>query len=585
MGLIAEEAAASLLSNRTLNRLAQACAPDILPPLEPAEKVRIIGASLGSVSMKLVNAKASDPTRLISELWGDPKASYTHKFPVAGEYQGTLQLDIPGRQIDTLNVLTNGEVVYSAANLHGLTSVVFPITIETPGDTLLSFQGNTIPFDNALTFEYVGLELEGPLNPGGTAEAQLACATELVEHFAPRAYRRPLTPAQQSSLLSLYTAGVQKGDPALGLTTLLQAILTSPYFLYLVEVGTPVAETPGVHRLTHWEVAARLSYAICEQPPDETLLNAAANAELDSSAQVETQARRLFELPCAHETISHFFDQWLWLNRLPLLVKDTSVFPEFTVDVASGMAAETHRFIREMVWQQGASLNTLLTSNRVWPDPRSAFVYGLENVVAQTETTWPDARAGLLMHSGVLAVSAGPRESSPVSRGVYILERILCNDLPSPPADVTIPPLPADPGGTTRERLAAHTKNDSCRVCHEQIDPVGYLLEGFDAIGRHRISEHGVPVDTTGAVPALGEGYAQLDSATDLIRALAEAPQTTACFSRHWLRFALGRTADEGDAVEIALVAASVQSGSLREGLIRLLASPSFLHRRERSPL
>lgn len=579
---VAEEVATSLVVNGTLNRLAPSCRAEILPPLAPSQKTRIIGSSLGALAHQAVKVHPTDPTRIVSELWGDPTASYTHHFEVPGTYQATLHLEIPGRPIDTLNVFANGQLIFSTANMRGPTAVVFPMQVDNAGDTVVRFEFDTLPLDNTLTFEYVGLDLEGPLDLGGTSDARQACATELVDSFAPRAYRRPLSAVQRQTLLDTYDAGVRNGDPGLGLTALIQAILTSPYFLYLVEVGTPVSGLPGVRRLDSFEVAARLSYALCEQPPDETLVLAAQSAGLETVAQVEAHARRLLELPCAKDTIAHFFEQWLWLDQLSQLKKDSELFPEFNPQVAAGMKSEVNRFIHELLWTEDGSLQTLFTSRRVWPDPRSAFLYGWENVTSPNEMTLPEARAGLLMHPGVLAVSSGSRESSPVLRGVYLLEQVLCSELPDPPADLVIPPLPPDPAGTTRQRLTEHTRNESCRGCHSLIDPVGFLLEEFDALGRHRTTEHGAPVDATGSIPSLGIEANSLSGGIDLIEALAAAPQTTDCFSRQWLRFVLGRTLDEGDENEVLKMAATLKDRSLREAFVQSFASPAFLHRRER---
>jgi hypothetical protein len=389
-----------------------------------------------------------------------------------------------------------------------------------------------------------------------------------------------LTSKEQSTLETLYTK-VSASDGAVGgLRTLMQAILTSPHFLHLVEVGEAVAGEPGLYKLSSQEMASRLSYAICEEPPDAELRRAASDDKLKTSKQIGSHATRLFAKACAEKTVLRFFEHWLWLNRLPTLNKSPDAFPQYTSEVREGMRSEAKRFLREMVWGK-SDLQTLLSANYGWPDPRSAFIYGKRNIATDKKTKLPGERAGVLTLPGVLAVTSTFDSTSPVKRGIFVLDQLLCDKPPSPPPEFDItPPLP-DPEATTRERWAFHTGPNACATCHLSIDPIGFAFEEFDSIGQHRRSENGHPIDAKGGIPSIGVADRSLSGAAPLSRVLADAPEVANCLAKQWLRFSLGRLETPDDTATLDKQTRAFQAKSLREALLSMLTSEAFAHRRE----
>jgi hypothetical protein len=484
--------------------------------------------------------------------------------------------------------ILDGEGVEMIVNFDGET--VATITDLVPAQiyetTVVSAAGGPGILDYAIngtgnfTILLTALTIEGPADPGAayTTERQ-ACAEALVEDLAPLAWRRPVTDEEHDRLVDLIE--LADGDYAEAFLMVFEAIFTSPSFLYLIEVGTPVDDQPGTFELDTYERAARLSYAMCESPPDADLRAAAAAGELSSPEQIESQVQRLMNEPCGQASVQRFFAQLLWLDRVADLDRDAAQFPLFSEDVAAGMLAESQRFIQELVYEEDASLATLLSADYSWPDPRSAFIYGLSGVTQQERTTLPDERAGILTHPSVLAATSTFDTTSPVRRGVFVLKQVLCMELPPPPADLMVTPPPPDPEATTRERWEQHSSDPACAGCHGQIDPIGFTLEEFDAIGQHRTEENGLPVDASGGAPSLGLESGSLVGGAALAQAIAESPESVSCFARQWLRFTLGRLETEDDAESLAEVEAALLDGSLQQALASITTTSTFSYRRE----
>jgi hypothetical protein len=193
----------------------------------------------------------------------------------------------------------------------------------------------------------------------------------------------------------------------------------------------------------------------------------------------------------------------------------------------------------------------------------------------------PDERAGILTQPSVLAVTSTFDTTSPVVRGVFVLEHILCEDLPSPDPGLMVSPPPPDPDATTRERWEQHSADPQCAGCHALIDPIGFTFEEFDAIGRHRTKENGRTVDATGGAPAIGAADGSLVGGAALARAVAESPEAVSCFARQWLRFSLGRLETGGDDESLAAVEAALAAGSLHDALVSITATSAFTFRHE----
>lgn len=578
---IASEIAVRLMGERRLDDLVSGCPDAIVPPAVPATRATVLGNQL-SLGPDWSVIPAGDPNHRRTQFAPDPTAAYTHVFPSPGSYDLSFGFNVVMGSVDTLELRVDGISTSSVGNASGPSSLGANVVIDAPGGHALDFLFSTEPDDNALDVIYQEVVIDGPRDDGaGLYEAERrACAASIVEELTPQIYRRPVSSDERARLQALYDTTEQADGQIVALRTLLEAIFSSPHFIFVVEVGEPTA--PGVFALTDWEIASRLSYAICEQPPDEALRAAAAAGQLRDGNTRRAQAERLFGLPCARASVQRFFAQWLWLNRLPSLNKSQTDFPAYTDEVRAGMVAETERFIEALFYEQDATLRTLFSADYAWPDARSAFLYG-EGVAAAGDdpVPLPGHRAGVLTLPGTLAVTGSFEGTSPVRRGVFVLEQLLCQHPPPPPADLDIvPPLP-DPEATTRERWAQHSADGACRSCHATIDPIGFALEDFDGIGRHRTEENGLPVDAAGGVPTIGVADGALFGGAELARALADADQFRTCAAAQWLRFATGRLEIESDRDVIEALAGRLASGSLREAFVAAITTRSFVERRE----
>jgi hypothetical protein len=572
----AREAGTLLIADRTLDEVVPECSDDILPPLAMATELLVHGSGLsGGPDWAVVPTR--DPNALFLQYATEATVSYAHTFPAAGSYVVGLDMQILDGEGVEMIVNFDGQTVATITDLTPAQVYTTTVVSESGGPGILDYQINGT---GNFTLLITALTIEGPDDPGAsfTAERQ-ACGEALVDRLAPLAFRRPLAEAERERLRQL--VDLADGDYAEAYRMVFEAIFTSPSFLYLIEVGTPVDDEPGTFLLDDYEHAARLSYALCEGPPDATLRAAAAAGELSSEAQVLAQVQRLMDAPCGEATLQRFFGQLLWLDRVTDLDRDAAQFPDFSEDVAAGMLAESQRFLRELVYVEEASLQTLLSADYSWPDPRSAFIYGLSGVADQVRTTLPDDRAGILTHPSVLAATSTFDTTSPVRRGVFVLEQVLCQELPPPPPDLMVTPPPPDPEATTRERWEQHSDDPACSGCHGLIDPIGFTLEEFDAIGQHRTAENGLPVDASGGAPSLGLDAGSLVGGAALARAVAESPEAVSCFARQWLRFTLGRLETEQDAESLAAVEAALAAGSLKQALAALTTTSTFSHRRE----
>ncbi len=575
----AREAAATLISEQRLDDVVAECADEILPPLALASQVAVPGAGLtGGPDWAVV--PAGDPDTLRLEYATEATASYAHSFTAPGTYDVALHMQIvDGAGID-MTVAFNGVTVATIDDMPADEVYVTTVVVDETGPGVLDYAING---SGNFTVEITALDVDGPADPGASfASEREACAEAIVDRLAPLAFRRPLADAERERIAGLIA--VAEGDYAEAYMMVFEAIFANPSFLYLVEIGTPDDELPGAFVLTPAEQAARLSYALCESPPDAELREAVASGALSTPAEITAQVRRVVDLPCGQATIQRFFGQWLWLNRVIELDRDPNQFADFDEDVAAGMVAESERFVEELVYNEAASLETFLTADYTWPDPRSAFLYGLMGGSEAVRTTLPEERAGVLTHPSVLAATSTFDSTSPVRRGAFVLEQILCEELPPPPPELMVSPPPLDPDATTRQRWEQHSSDPSCSGCHTLLDPIGFAFEDFDAIGRHRTLENGLPVDASGGVPVLGLPDGSFVGGAALARAVAESPEAVACFARQWLRFSMGRHEVEQDDQSLAAVEAALAEGSLKEALITITSTATFSRRMEEVP-
>jgi hypothetical protein len=317
--------------------------------------------------------------------------------------------------------------------------------------------------------------------------------------------------------------------------------------------------------------------------PDDTLLNAAENGELSTPDQISSQARRMLADARAQTAMLSFYDQWLGLRMLDTTNKDAAVFPTYDDTLKNSMREETRRFVANVLWQGDGSLTSLFTSNESFVNGPLAALYGVNGPA--DAGTWtkvaldPAQRAGILTQASMLASFARPDESSPVKRGKWVRVRLLCQDLPDPPAD--IPPLPAPREGTsTRERFAEHTSNPGCSDCHSMIDGIGFGLEQYDGIGRVRTMDRGVAVDTRGEMTKTGDIDEPFSGGAELAALLARSERARDCVATQWLRYSMGREEEKDDTCSLVKARESFKAsgGDLRELVIAITQTDAFLN-------
>lgn len=329
-------------------------------------------------------------------------------------------------------------------------------------------------------------------------------------------------------------------------------------------------------------MAARLSYLFWGTVPDAELSRAAESGELATDAGVLAQATRMVDDARARPVIRHFFDYYLPLNTLTDLSRDAVSYPTFNATIGSLMREETQTFLEYEIFQGSGTWPGALTAPYTFVNEALANFYGIAGVVGEEfrrvdiDTT---KRLGLLTQGGVQAGTTVSNFTNPVRRGVFLLRNIMCVDLPDPPESIANSIMPPDPGSaaTGRERYSQHRENPVCANCHSVMDPPGYALENFDAVGLWRDQENGVTIDATGQLEILPEPF---DGPVELVTQIAASELTQHCFAENWLNFGYGRTLDAQDSCSVSAVEeAFAQSGfDVKALLVALTQTDAFLY-------
>ena len=386
--------------------------------------------------------------------------------------------------------------------------------------------------------------------PTAPAE-EMPCAADIVKRFATQAYRRPLADRDLDGLMQFYQEGRAERDFESGIRTALQAILSSPHFVFRLE-ETPGNVRQGVnYRISDIDLASRLSFFLWSAPPDEELVALAARGDLHEEDELERQVRRMLLDPRAETLATRFASQWLRLQDLEKLHPDALIYPQYDATLADAMRRETELFIHNLVREDRPVLE-LLTADYTFVNGRLARHYGIPNVVGHAfqRVSYPNEnRRGLLGHGSVLALTSHADRTSPVLRGKWVMEVFLNSPPPPPPPNV--PDLEATEGvneqgrlRTVRERMEEHRRNPVCQSCHKMMDPIGLALEHFDVTGAQRIKDNGAPIDSEGV---LYDGT-PIRNPTDLRNALLKRPEAfLRTFTTNLMAYALGRRVEYYD--------------------------------------
>ena len=388
------------------------------------------------------------------------------------------------------------------------------------------------------------------------AASEEPCAKKILSTLGTRAYRRPLGDTEITTLLGFYREGRKEGGFDAGIQRGLERILASPSFLFRIERQPAGIAAGSAYRVGDLELASRLSFFLWGSIPDDELRDAAIRGSLNDAGALQQQVRRMLRDPRSIALVDHFASRWLELNKIAGVVPDTELYPEFDENLRDAMQQETRLFVGDQI-QDDRSVTELLTANYSMLNQRLATHYGLRDVYGDhfRRVTFTDGtRGGLLGHSSVLTITSYPNRTSVTMRGRWLLANLLGAPPPPPPPD--IPPLKE--AGTEghprslRERMEAHRASPACASCHQRMDPLGFALENFDAVGKWRTMSDGAPIDPSASFPD-GTRFDGLAGLRTLV--VSHKEDFVRTLTGKLLAYAIGRGLDHHDMAAIRTIA------------------------------
>ncbi|MEX0820353.1 MAG: DUF1592 domain-containing protein [Pirellulaceae bacterium] len=353
---------------------------------------------------------------------------------------------------------------------------------------------------------------------------------EFCGKFVERAFRRPLTDAQRKVYVDRQFE--ESGDVSTAVKRVVLLTLKSPRFLF--------REIEGAN--DGYDVASRLSFILWDSLPDELLWEAASRDELATPEQVARQAERMVQDPRAKSKLRAFLHEWLKLDDFEDLAKDAEQFPDFTPELVADLRTSLELSLEEVLGGEHADFRQLLVSDHLYANGRIARFYGLdvpEDAGFQRVAVDPTERSGILSHPYMMTGFAYHATSSPIHRGVFVARNLLGRTLKPPKDAVTPIPVDAHPDLTTRERIVLQSSPAACALCHEMIDPLGFSMEHYDAVGRFRKEEQGRPVDASGFYQTLAGKKAEFNGARELAEFLVGSSETHAAFAERLFQYAV----------------------------------------------
>jgi hypothetical protein len=543
-------------------------------------------------------------------------AKFTHHFPVDAEYEIRADLVERGGRMfganvgktEQLEVTLDGEriLLKDLAEYEVETGATVRLPVKAGPHTLAAafIRKNHAPVEDVLQpFEFslfepavdgdpqwtlvphlASIGVTGPFNVAGISDtptrerifvcrptgasddAEERCAREIVETLATRAFRQPVEREQLATLMEFYAAGRAQGGFEAGIEMALRRILASPEFVFRFERVRGDAEPGETYRLSDVELASRLSFFLWSSIPDDELLALAVDNRLHEPATLRKQVARMLDDPRIDSFIENFAGQWLYLRNLKTKGGAVEHFPDFDDNLRQAFRTETEMLFASIV-HEDRSLLDMLTADYTFVNDRLARHYGMTGIYGSDFRRVPvaqDERRGILGHGSLLMVTSYPERTSPVQRGVWVLENIIGAPVPTPPPNV--PALEEQAGTknhprTLREQMELHNARPFCAGCHKIMDPIGFSLENFDAIGRWRTEEHGEPIN---AKARMVDGT-ELDGVADLRKALLEYSdrfvQTT---TEKLMTYALGRGLEYYDMPTVRAITRSAAKNDYR---------------------
>ena len=538
--------------------------------------------------------------------------SVLHSFPADGEYIFSMSfMSGWGERDHDIDISVNGERVallrYGGdidfqgrkgfpvrtdpiplrAGEHRLTAA-FIRQMDGPYEDLIrpndwSLTGTETSYGTTSLPHMMSLTVEGPHNTTGVSEfdarrrvfscrptsaaEERPCAREIVSRLASEAYGRDVEAGEVSDLLVFYEMGSEDGGFEAGVRTALEAILSSPHFLFRME-REPEDVAPGeIYPIAGEDLAARLSFFLWGAGPDAELVAAARDGALSDPVRLEAQARRLLADPRSEALATRFASLWLRLQDVELVSPDAFRFPNYSRQYADAMRRESELFFHNLI-HEDRSLLELYSADYTFVNERLARHYGIQGVQGEAfrRVDYPDdRRRGILGHGSMLVQTSLGNRTSPVLRGLWVMEVLL--GTPPPPPPPGIPDLEETASAregkvlTTRERLEAHANNPDCASCHELIDPIGLALDNFDVTGQWRIREEGTPLDTRSTY----YDGTEIETPADLSRVLLKRPiPLVRQFTESLMAYALGRGIDHRDQPAVRAIARDAERNDYR---------------------
>ncbi len=411
------------------------------------------------------------------------------------------------------------------------------------------------------------MTVSGPYNPSGISETEsrsriftchpergdeaTACAESLLRRLATEAYRRPVSESALEGIMGFYHQGAQEGGFETGVRLALQATLASPSFIFRIERQPDGVQAGDAFLVSDLDLASRLSFFLWGAPPDRELLDVAAQGRLSDPSVLEAQALRMLRDPRAEALSTRFAAQWLRLQDMDNIRPDPYWFPNYSETLASDMRRETELFFDHLL-REDRSMLELFSADYTFVNERLARHYGIPNVVGTEfrQVAYPAGsnRQGILGHGSILLLTSMGNRTSPVLRGKWVMEVLMGSPPPPPPPNV--PTLEETDGVddegvlTTRERMAIHRANPACSSCHNMMDPIGVALDNFDVLGKWRLRENGIPVDTR------GDFYdgTRINNVLELNQVLLSRPiPLVRTFTEYLLSYAIARPVEPHD--------------------------------------
>jgi hypothetical protein len=395
-----------------------------------------------------------------------------------------------------------------------------------------------------------------PFQPGD------ACIEDALVRYGTQLWRRDLSEEEIARVVALQGAVTDDNATpadvwAIGMTHAIGALIASPNFVYVPEVGEQEPQSDA-WRYTSVEMASRLSFLLWNSVPDEELLRAARDGELITTDGLRAQAERMIDAPLAADLATRFFGEAWHVAELAATDKNLDVYPEWTPELVDAYKTEFDMFLRDLTVERDGDIRDVLLGDTTYANGLLGQLYGMSVSGSDYEaSTLSDGRTGLLTSGAVIAAVSPSDRTSPTVRGLFVLEDLLCEDIPPPPANVddTLEQPDTSDAATLRDKLEQHREDPVCASCHDMLDPLGFTFEHYDAIGKYRELDNDLPIDATGEFE--DESF---DGAQDLANYVAEDPRFTACMTDRFFAFAAGHVPADGENEVMKLV-----TGDLRD--------------------